>query len=195
LRLEVDAFFHAGRNDYARAELDRELIVVDDAVVSSRSTSPVVLTEAVNPLVNLGIGAEWFVARSLSILFGAGSDLSALPARESGAIDATLFRSRMDWLRLGTGVASYTEYGYLVLGLRFDAGRGETQAVNAFVEPNRLELVDQREFGLMLVLAGRVSLGSIQRAAIGVQNVVEGEAPAPAEEPPQPARTPQRPQQ
>jgi hypothetical protein len=190
LRLEFDAFLHAGQGDYARAEFDRELVVVDDAVVTSRTASPVALTEAVNPLLNVGVGAEWFVAKTVSLLFGVGSDLNALPDRENGLVDGTLFRSRMNWVRFGSGMASYTEYGDLVLGVRGDYGRGEIQAVNAFVEPNRLELVDQREFGVMLVLAGRISLGTLQRAALGVQNVVEGEAPAPGKQPPQPTRDP-----
>jgi len=193
LRLEVDAFFDAGNDEYARAAYDRDLIVVDGTTVTSRSRSPIVLTEAVNPIVNVGVGAEWFIARTLALMLGAGSDLSALPELASGVIDATLFRSRMNWLRLGTGVASYTEYGDLVLGVRGDYGWGEIQAVNAFVEPNRLDLVDQREIGVMLVLAGRVSLGTIQRAAIGVQDVVEGAAPEPGDRPPQPGRAPKKP--
>ena len=190
MRLELDGFFHSGRREYARAELDRELILVDSAAVTSRSSEQVVLTEAVNPLVNLGAGAEWFVANNLGVLFGLATDLSALPELQSGVIDATLFRSRMNWLRGGAGLASYTDFGDFVLGLRGDFGWGEMQAVNTFVEPARLELVDQREIGLMLVLAGRISLGTIRNTALGVKHVVEGEAAEPGPAPPQPMRMP-----
>jgi hypothetical protein len=189
-RLEVDGFFHAGQKEYARAELDRELILVDSATVTSRTSEQIALEESVHPLVNVGIGAEWFVARNLSLLFGFSTDLTALPELEDGVVDATLFRARMSWFRTGAGLASYTDFGDFVLGLRGDFGWGELQAVNTFVEPNRLELVDQREFGIMLVLAGRISLGTIQRTALGVQHVVEGEAPEPGPAPPQPTRKP-----
>jgi hypothetical protein len=189
-RLEVDGFFHSGQKNYARGELDRELILVDAATVTSRTSEPIVLQESVHPLVNLGIGAEWFVARNLSLLFGFSTDLTALPELEDGVIDATLFRARMNWLRTGGGLASYTDFGDFVLGVRGDYGWGELQAVNTFVVPNRLELVDQRELGVMLVLAGRISLGTIQRTALGVQHVVEGGAPEPGPTPPQPNRKP-----
>jgi hypothetical protein len=43
---------------------------------------------------------------------------------------------------------------------------------------------------VMLVLAGRISLGTIHRTALGVQHVVEGAAPEPGPAPPQPTRKP-----
>jgi hypothetical protein len=190
LRLEIDGFFHSGQRDYAHGVLDRELILVDSAAVTSRTNEQIVLQESVHPLVNLGAGAEWFVARKLSVLFGLSTDLSALSELENGVIDATLFRARMNWLRGGAGLASYTDFGDFVLGLRGDFGWGELQVVNTFVEPNRLELVDQRELGVMLVLAGRINLGTIRHTALGVQHVVEGEAPEPGPAPPQPTRQP-----
>jgi hypothetical protein len=165
---------------------------VDSPAVTSRTNEQIVLQESVHPLVNLGAGAEWFVARNLSLLFGLSTDLSALSELEDGVIDATLFRARMNWLRGGAGLASYTDFGDFVFGLRGDFGWGELQAVNTFVEPNRLELVDQREVGVMLVLAGRVSLGTIRHTALGVQHVVEGEAPEPGPAPPQPTRQPKK---
>jgi hypothetical protein len=62
--------------------------------------------------------------------------------------------------------------------------------VNTFVSPALLEGVDYKGFSVVLVVAGRVSAGSVKEAAEDVGDAVKGEAPQPVGKPTEPMREP-----
>jgi hypothetical protein len=192
LRLEVDGFFYAGDSEYARLDLTRDVVDVASGSVTGRSSERVVLVDAIRPVLNGGIGIEWFAARDLSLLAGVETDLNALPELRRGTVEGRVFRSRLDTLSAGFGAAYYSPYGDLLIGLRGDYGTGELAAHNPFVEPSRLEVVDQREWGVMLIVAGRLSVRNLSLAADRVDDALEGAAPEPAETPRQPLLPPRR---
>jgi hypothetical protein len=192
IRVELDGFFHLGADEYARAEVEREVVTTDAGATTSRTVEPLVIVESVRPTANVGVGVELFVARDLGLLLGLSTDLSSLPELEGGQPENALFRTRTDFFHAGAGLAAYTDYGDLVFGLRGDYGSGQMVAVNSFVEPNRLEVVDHHEVGLMLVLAGRVSLSAIGAAADDMGEVVEGDAAKPDKRPPAPMQEPEK---
>ena len=138
-RVELDGFFHAGQSAYAEAELTREVVAVDGGNLTSRVEEQVVIGERVEPVANLGIGGELFVAEKLGILVGFSTDFTALPELTSRAPERSLFRARTSWLHAGLGMAVYSDYGDLGVGVRGDYGYGQMAALNAFVVPQRFD--------------------------------------------------------
>ncbi|HTN92639.1 MAG TPA: hypothetical protein VL242_53590, partial [Sorangium sp.] len=69
---------------------------------------------------------------------------------------------------------------------------GQMAAVNAFASPVRLDPIDCRELGATLVLAGRISLRTVEKVARDIGDAVEGSAPRPPEQstPREPMRAP-----
>lgn len=190
LRLELDAFYYTGQDEYARATGERDVTQVTAGVVTSRGTETMTLTERSNPVTNLAFGAEWFVAGDLSLVGGVITDFSSLPELDDRPSDPRLFRSRSDAIHGSLGVVSYGAAGDLLVGVRLDHAKGQAAVVNPFQLPPRLERVDYRQVGVMLILAGRVSLTNVVEAARSIGDAVEGESSEPPEHPLRPLRKP-----
>jgi hypothetical protein len=140
--------------------------------------------------VNAGVGAELFVAERLSLLGGVQTDVNALPELDAVSEETRLARVRASYYRAGVGLSSYTDFGDLVFGVRFDYGKGEAAGVNAFTAPPSRAIIDYSEFGVLVVLAGSITWSSVRQTAEDVEDVVDGEAPPPAQAPREPMRKP-----
>ncbi|AUX42207.1 hypothetical protein SOCE26_036340 [Sorangium cellulosum] len=189
VRLELDGFLYVGQRELARVVVDREEVAIGVGATPQRTKSRLRITEEAAPVVNVALGAEVFLTRDLSLIGGVVSDFNPL-ARLRGPMSAEsrLFLERMSGMHAGLGMVSYTRYGDLVFGARFDYAAGQMAAVNAFSSPLQLDPVDSREFGATLVLAGRISLRSVETTARELGDAVEGSAASPAER-----RTPREP--
>lgn len=190
LRVEANLFFHAPVDEYARAEIDRHSLTVVNGNVTGRSTDKLTRNESVRGVVNAGVGAEYFLSKELSLLFGVASDVSAVREPPEGLQDQRLFHSRFDAWHAGVGLSTYTDYGDLVVGIRGDYLTGDVSSVNAFSQPIERERVPAREWAAMLVLAGRVSLSTVAEAAEAVTEAVKGEGKEPAATPQKPLQPP-----
>lgn len=190
LRLEGNVFIHTPVDEYAHAEFDRHSLTVVNQSVTSRSDDRLIRNEAVRGVVNVGLGAEYFLSKDLSLLLGVASDVSAVGDPPEGTQQRRLFHSRFDAWHAGVGLSTYTDYGDLVVGIRGDYLTGEVSSVNAFSQPIEREHVPAREWAAMLVLAGRVSLSTVTEAAQAVGETVTGEAKKPARRPQKPLQEP-----
>ncbi|WP_437819314.1 hypothetical protein [Sorangium sp. So ce1078] len=180
LRLELDGFFYLGQREFARIAADREEIAIEGGAVTSRGQSRLELVEEAAPIVNVGLGAEVFLTRDLSMVGGVITDFNALSSpRGPMSAESKLFLERMSGVHAGLGMVSYTRFGDLVFGARFDYAAGQMAALNAFASPVRLDPIDCREFGATLVVAGRVSLRTVEDVAREIGDAVEGSAAAP----------------
>ena len=192
VRLEADMFLTPGSSEYADGVIDRNQVTVENGLVTGRSTVAAPIRESSDTVVNLAVGAEVFVAQRLSLLAGAQTDVNALSELEPDAEHSRVFRTRLDYYRAGVGVCSYTDFGDLMLGLRFDYGTGRASPVNTLAVPPALGSSSVRELGFMLVLAGSVSWRSITQAAGDVGDAVRGKGGRPPDEPPEPLRPPKQ---
>ncbi|KYF53446.1 hypothetical protein BE08_23560, partial [Sorangium cellulosum] len=175
LRLELDGFFYMGQREFARIAADRQEIAIEGGTVTSRRRSRLDVVEAAAPVVNVGLGAEVFLTRDLSLLGGVVTDFNALSSlRGPLSIESGLFFERMSGAHAALGMVSYTRYGDLVFGARFDYAAGQMAAVNTFAFPVRLDPIDSRELGATLVLAGRISLRTVESVARNIGEAVEG---------------------
>ncbi|WP_441286908.1 hypothetical protein ACSRUE_32045 [Sorangium sp. KYC3313] len=195
LRLELDGFFYMGQREFARISADREEIAIAGGAVTSRARGRLDIVEAAAPIVNVGLGAEVFLTRDLSLVGGVASDFNALSSlRGPMSAESKLFFERMSGAHASLGLVSYTRYGDLVFGARLDYAAGQMAAVNAFASPVRLDPIDCSEIGATLVLAGRISLRTVEDVAREIGDAVEGSAAAPPERtrPREPMRAPAR---
>jgi hypothetical protein len=192
LRFEVDAFVTPGTSRYARGELERDEVVVQSGAVEARDRSTIRVSETTRPVVNLAAGAEIFVAHRLSVLTGIQTDFNALEELDPTAAETRMFRTRLNYYRAGAGVCSYTDFGDLMVGLRFEYGTGQISPANTLAVPPALGRADVDELGVMVVLAGSVNWQSISQAAADLGEVVRGKASPPPVTPPKPLQPPRR---
>jgi hypothetical protein len=192
LRFEADVFLTPGNSSYVHGDLDREEVTVQSGSAVLRSASHLTVNERTDATLNLALGAEAFVAERLSILFGAQTDVNALKELRPEVGEARLFRTKLDYYRAGAGICSYTDYGDLMLGLRFDYGVGEAMPADTLVAPSGLGRSSMRDFGAMAVLAGSVSWRSIKQAVGNLGDVVNGDGGAPPKTAPAPLSAPKR---
>lgn len=190
VRLEADVFLTPGSSSYARGKLDREEIAMQAGAPVTRSASTLTVNERSHTSLNLALGAEVFVAERFSVLFGAQSDLNALDELDTS--DARLFKTKLDYYRAGAGICSYTDYGDLMVGLRFDYGAGKAALANTLVTPSALGIASVREVGVMAVLAGSLSWRSIKQAANDIGDIVAGDGEPPPKAAPEPLSAPKR---
>lgn len=189
VRFEADAFLNAGSSSYAYGDLQREQVSYEGGAVTGRESASFAVRETSKPVLNLALGAEFFVARRLSLLTGLQTDFSA--TKELDPADSErLFRTRLDYYRFGVGVCSYTDFGDLMAGARMHIGSGSAAPVNLLSVPLGLGSSDLHDVGVMLVLAGSINWQSISQAASHVGDAVRGRAGPPPEKPIAPLRRP-----
>jgi hypothetical protein len=143
-----------------------------------------------HPVWNTALGAEVFVSKSFSVIGGASTNLSALPALSPTMSLGNLMQARTNMASASLGVGSYGGAADLLIGAQFGYGWGQSLAVNPYVVPNDWAVVDTRSYSVMLILAGATNLRAIGRAVEKVERAVTtgnpelspapGQAPVPA---------------
>ncbi|HWA77038.1 MAG TPA: hypothetical protein VG937_32105 [Polyangiaceae bacterium] len=191
LRFEADVFVTPGSAHYVRGELDRKEIAVQSGA-ATRTASRLIVNERTHTTVNLALGAETFVTPRFSLLFGVQTDVNALEDLKPELGESRLFRTKLDYYRTGAGICSYTDYGDLMVGFRFDYGQGKAMPANTLSVPSGLGYTGVRDIGIMAVLAGSLSWRSIKQAVGEIGEVVSGEGGAPPKTVPQPLSKPKR---
>ena len=165
------------------ADLSAYIPVTDLAhadVQGTRATVPASSTAALAqrltvpgwPVVDAGLGFEVFVSRSLSLLMGGHTDLSAVAPLPASPPAGTLAQSRMQRVAASLGLGSYGAGTELLFGTELSYGWGKSIAVDSFVSPPSLAVVPARSFGAVFIVAGGVSLTSVKRTLRDLQDVV-----------------------
>jgi hypothetical protein len=116
-------------------------------------------------VVNPGIGGEYFVTPTFSVVGGAALNLTLEPPLSSALTVGTLSPQRQSSALLSAGVGSYTGAGHLLVGFQLNHGWGQALAANPYVTPNQWAIVDTSSYGVVLILAGSTSLRSLGHAA------------------------------
>jgi hypothetical protein len=190
VRLEADLFASSALAELVRADYDEVRIDTTAGQVAGRTQTRSSAVESVNAVINVGVGAEVFLSESLSILAGLASDVSALPPLDTAPDSRRLFGTRFDAWHAGLGLTAYTDQGEIVFGTRWDYSTGDMLGVNGFATPPDRDRIAAREWAGMVVIAGRVTLSSVQKAAETVSETVSGQAPPPAKDSPDPSAPP-----
>jgi hypothetical protein len=113
-------------------------------------------------IVDTSFGLEWFLNPYWSLLGGASTDWSALDALPQSPQPATVAETRLHRVTASLGVGMHGVATELLLGTELSYGWGRSVAVDPYVDPPRLALVDEHQFGVMVVVAGRTSLAVVR---------------------------------
>ena len=161
LRIEGDASLWIPVQPFARADATGTQALSSNGVTTARGFSQVINVDA-RAIVDAGFGFEWYASRTISLLGGASTDWSALAPLSATPPPGTLAESRVDRLAASFGVGFHGLATELLLGTELSYGWGQSVAVDPYVDPPRLALVDEHLFGVMLVVAGRTSLALVR---------------------------------
>ncbi len=171
LRIEADATLWVPVQPFARAEIQVSQTALVGNVATARSYNEVDDVDA-QPIVDTGLGLEWYLNPSLSLLGGASTDWSALDALPSEPRPSTVAETRLHRVTTSFGIGMHGVATELLVGTELSYGWGRSIAVDPYVDPPRLALVDEHAFGVMLVIAGRTSLAVVRETlsrVIGAQ--------------------------
>jgi hypothetical protein len=133
-------------------------------------------------VVNPGLGAEYFVYPSLSLVAGASLNMTLQQALAAPAGVGTLVEDRQSLATASFGLGSYNPSGNVLLGVQVGYGWGQSLAANPYVTPNQWAIVDTTSYSALLILAGSTSLRSLGHAVEHIEKVIVG--------PPKPLQAP-----
>jgi hypothetical protein len=171
-RVEVDATAYIPVTDLAHAGVQTSETNLVGSSATSTSFSRT-LTVAGRPIVDAAVGLEWFTSPSLSLLGGLATDFSAMAPLSQSPPIGTLAETRVQRATASFGVGSYGDGSELLFGTQLACGWGKSIAVDPYVSPAQLTLVDSRTYGAMLIIAGSVSLSAFKRTLQDLRTVVK----------------------
>ncbi len=176
---EVNVSYHLPIGSAYAAQLVGRRV---DVTSAQQSDTPVSfdLSARARGAVNMGVGAEVTVARTLSVLGGLSSDLSTVSKGTLLSDPMSYFPSRTHKVAASIGLGSHGEGGDLYFGGELGYAWGERLAVNPYQLPARLETTPYQNYSLLIVIAGSTSFKAIMRAVDALGEVVDpAKPPAP----------------
>jgi hypothetical protein len=168
LNLEIDGHFYAGEPALSRARFQRKVIELDQAGAPSlmRSEGRFEVLEAARPVTNLSFGLEAFVQKDFSVLAGVQTDFTALAPRQPTSGEETMFRQSRDAISGALGVATYTERGTILLGLRGTYSEGTILMPDPSGVSSSFFVLPQTRYVISVVLSGHLSLEGVRDTAM-----------------------------
>lgn len=130
--------------------------------VVTQAMTTFALVERPSAVAHIGVGAEVFISRSISLLGGVSGSLT-FNDRPGGVLP-----TRQTRIATSFGLGSHGEGGDLLIGLELSYERGQTRVVNGYALPPEPVNVGMEGGRILFVLAGSTSLNSIRRAVTDV---------------------------
>lgn len=132
--------------------------------------------------LNPSAGFEYFVSSGLSLLGGLSVNFTALPRLSPVTSVGNIVQARTSHVTGSVGLGSYWDGGELLFGLQLDYGWGQALAVNPYILPNDLAVVDTHTYGLTFIVAGATSFSAILHMVKSIANGSKGEIKNPEQE-------------
>lgn len=172
---ELNVSYHMPLGSTYRAKLEgRSFSSTGEASVDQASSLE--LSAASRGVVNIGVGGEYYLSRAISVLAGAGTDLSLVPKGALGGDPFNYYQSRTNMVTASIGWGSHGVGGDLLFGGELSYGWGERLAVNAYQLPSRIETTDHRQYSVLFIVAGSTSFRNIKRAVEDVTKALTPDA-------------------
>ena len=185
LTLELDeSLYIPSPSGFSAAVTGTTSALANGAVMTSSFASK--LGVAKHVVVNTSVGAEYFLTRDFSVVGGLALNLSALAALAPASGVGNLVQERESTATLSAGVGSYSKTGNVLIGFQLGYGWGSSLAVDPYVTPNQLAVIDTQAYSALLILSGSTSLKSLGHAVEHIEKVISGaEKVAPPTTPPE----------
>ncbi len=173
VRFELDASINFPRNKATEAKLAVDELLAVSGRRASERTSESSFFGNLQPVVNTGVGIEWFFRPRLGLLLGASTDFTAVPPLSQEPTIGSISFSRMNRASGSIGIGSYGQGTELAVGVEISHMWGKSFVLNPFEVPNRLVPVEQSGFGFVLVVAGATNLNALRATVENVGNIVK----------------------
>lgn len=173
VRFELDAMVNFPRNKATEAKLAVDELLAVSGRRASERTSESSFYGNIQPVVNTGVGIEWFFQPRLGLLMGASTDFTAIPPLSQEPTIGTIAFTRMNRASGSLGIGSYGKNTELAVGVEVSHMWGKTFVLNPFEIPNRLVPVEQSGWGFVLVVAGATNLNALKATVENVQEIVK----------------------
>ena len=170
---ELNTSYHIPLASAYHAHFSGRALDVDSAGAQNERGNDLDLSARAKGAMNIGVGAEVFVAPYISLLTGASTDLSTVRGGKLANDQLAYFASDMSRVSGSLGVGSHGTGGSLLLGGEVSYSWGNRLAVNSYQLPARLDAVAAHNVSIVLVIAGTTSIQAIKRAVNDLGNAVD----------------------
>lgn len=180
LRVETNLVAYAPWRDALTADLHVDEIVGGPGGVTT-SGRDVVARERARAVLNSAMGFEYTWTPGTSLLGGVATDFSAaerLAPRALPTIDL-LHQDQVSRAIGSAGVRWHGKTAEILLGAQLAYGWGKAYALNDFVVPSRLEVVDLRTYSGVFIIGGSADLRAFGEAVRDVERAVVPKRPHP----------------
>jgi len=167
---ELNLSFHAPMRSAYEADFSGTSVTVENSVAREERMR-VRLSHNARPVLNGGIGGEYFLSPSLSVLGGLSTDFSAAPTTEPRGDLLNYYTARSHRLAGSLGFGSHGNEGELLVGTEVSYAWGQRLAVNSYQLPPTFGRSDHGTFMALLIVAGSTSLSSLRRAVSDAADV------------------------
>jgi hypothetical protein len=173
LRVEGDVSGYVPITTLARADVQTQLTTVGHGGATASTSFPSSVQMSGWPVVDVGLGLEYFLSPRFSLLTGASTDLSGLAPLPANPAIGTLAETRMQRVATSLGVGSYGDGSELLLGTELSYAWGKSIALDPYGASPTLSLVDQHTWQVMLIIAGSASISAFRRTLKDLGEVVK----------------------
>ena len=173
LRIETNLFLYAPWNRALSADLHVDETVAGGGATyaSSRDVS---FRQRSNPVLNSAVGLEYAWTQGTSVLAGLATDFSAADRLSPRPLPTLgLFtQERVNRASASGGVRWHGRTAEILLGAQLAYGWGKAYALNAFVVPNTLELVNLHAYSAVFIVGGSADLRAFGDVVRDVERAV-----------------------
>jgi len=170
---EINVAFHPPIGASYEAEFEGRQFERVDGTATVDAARKLSLSTRARGSVNFGVGGEIYTSPRLSLLGGLGTDISIVPKGVLKNDILNFYPARMHRVTASFGVGSHGDGGDLLIGIETSYGWGERLTPNVYQLPPQLDIADQRQIGLLFVLAGSTSFRTFKRAVEEVKTVID----------------------
>jgi hypothetical protein len=173
LRVEVDEALYVAPADALRADLHVDTVTAEGGSAQT-SSADMSFRAGAGPVINSSMGIEVLVSPAFSLFGGMSTDFSAAPSIPATSMPSlsTFYQEKTNRVLLSLGLGSHGEASDLLIGTQLNYGWGKALAVNSFAVPTDLAAVDETSFGVLLIVAGNVSLKALEGTVRRVEEMV-----------------------
>lgn len=154
------------------ADLTGRSVTIEGGVAREERVS-VSLAQRARAVLNAGLGGEYFLSPSVSVLGGLSTDFSSLPSGELRGDLFNYYQARNHRLAFSFGIGSHGQGGEMLVGTELSYAWGQKLAMNSYQLPPTFGISEHSTFVALLIVAGSTNLSSIRKAVLDARDALK----------------------
>lgn len=177
--VELNFLYYTAMSAGYRADFSGNVVTVEGGLARVETVN-MRLAQRADSVLNMSLGAQYFLYPSLSVLGGVSTDFSAVPSGELRGDLFNYYSTRSQRLAASIGLGSHGEGGELLVGTELSMAFGQRVAINSYQLPPTYGIADYTSFVALFVVAGSTSLKAIKRAVLDAADALKAPKALPA---------------